>query len=191
MNRRDLLRLLSGGAAVALVSGVSGCVYSEARPVRRVYPYPGPYGVYDYYYYPGANVYYHQYSDHYYYYDDHVWRRSRRLPRHIHLDDRERRRFEYRGERPYDRNREHREQFSTRAERLRRRQEEQERARRLRRDRQSELRSEPQRRPRQDRDRDRQTSRRTERDRRRDDDGRDARRDRREEERRRRLLEDE
>lgn len=114
MNRRRLLRLLSGGAVLALGSAVAGCARPDDRPYASAPA--SAYDPYGYYYYPGQNVYYHPYSGHYFYNYDNRWRRSRDLPRGVRVDQRDGRRLEYRGERPYDRNREHREQVYRRNE---------------------------------------------------------------------------
>ena len=106
MHRRQFIRLLSGSAAVALGFGLAGCTYDGDYPTRRRISYPAP--DYGYYYYPDVNVYFHIITGFYYYHHGSVWHRSRRLPRHFHLNRHHRRRLYIREPRPYDRNREHR-----------------------------------------------------------------------------------
>lgn len=98
MKRRHVLRLLSGVAVTLAVSALPACTYTEAgyRGYRR---YPS----HEYYYYPDVNVYFHIYSGYYFYRYGGAWRRSRVLPRHIHLDPHRRRRVYAPGRRPYER----------------------------------------------------------------------------------------
>jgi len=109
MHRRQFIRLLSTKAAISLGFGLVGCVYYEDYPQEQIYSYPSSY--YDYYYYPDVNVYFHIHTGYFYHQDGGAWRRSRSLPRHIHLSRRHRRRVSIRGQRPYDRNREHRRRY--------------------------------------------------------------------------------
>ena len=108
MLRRQFIWLLSGKAAVVLGFGLAGCTYPGDYAPATIYPYPGPY--YDYYYYPGVNVYFHIHTGFYYYHHGGAWHHSRSLPGHIHLNRSHRRRIHIRERRPYDRNREHRRQ---------------------------------------------------------------------------------
>ena len=125
MHRRQFIRLLSGSAAVALGFGLAGCTYDGDYPTRRSSSYPAP--DYGYYYYPDVNVwistsdelvdfdvYFHIITGFYYYYHGSAWHRSRRLPRHFHLNHHHRRRLYIREPRPYDRNREHRREYGRR-----------------------------------------------------------------------------
>ena len=109
MLRRQFIRLLSGKAAVALAFSLAGCTYYGDDPPRRIFPYPDP--NYEYYYYSDINVYFHIHTGFYYHYHGGVWHRSRRLPRHLHLKRRHRRRLYIREPSPYDRNREHRRRY--------------------------------------------------------------------------------
>lgn len=113
MQRRQFFRILTGSAAVAIGFGASGCVYYPEGPVAA---YDGPDRRYDYYYYPGANVYFHFLSGLYYYHHLGRWHSARRLPRHIRVNRRHRRRLSIRGERPYRRNRQHRRRYSARSD---------------------------------------------------------------------------
>jgi hypothetical protein len=103
MQRRRFIRLLSGGAVVALDFGLAGC-YSPGHYPRR----PN----YGYYYYPGVNVYFHIYTGYYFYRVDGAWRRARSLPSHIYLSRRDRRQIYIREPRPYDRNLEHHREYN-------------------------------------------------------------------------------
>ena len=102
MNRRQLFRLLSGGAVLALVPALSAC--------ERDYRYP-PHPRYNYYYYPHEDVYFHIHTGYYYYFIDGLWIRSRTLPRYIYLRPAYRRTLYIAEPQPYLRNREHRRQF--------------------------------------------------------------------------------
>lgn len=104
MRRRTILRLLSGAAAALMAPGLASCVYTEAG-------YYGGYG-YEYYYYPDVNVYFHVQSGYYYYPYGSKWRRARVLPGHIHLDRHQRQRIYAPDRHPYDRNQEHRRNYS-------------------------------------------------------------------------------
>lgn len=64
-------------------------------------------GRYDYYYYPGSDVYFQPYSGLYYYRDNGRWKSSRDLPRKYYLDRRDRRYFTSRDKEPYDHHDEH------------------------------------------------------------------------------------
>lgn len=119
MQRRRFIRLLAGGASLALGVGAGACTYRNDYPRSGWYRYP--YAYYDYYYYPGVNVYFHIYTGYYYYYDDGRWLRVRVLPRHIHLNPAHRRRFHIRSSHPYERNQEHRREWERQRELERRR----------------------------------------------------------------------
>ncbi|MBE9552151.1 MAG: hypothetical protein IMF05_01680, partial [Proteobacteria bacterium] len=112
MERRKLVRLMAGTAAIALMPGLAGCVvertvYQPAPVPRPVYRPPE---YYNYYYYPNVAVYYHIQTGFYWYFTDGYWRRSRRLPRHIHLRG-PRHTFVIRDENPYQRHRDHRRRY--------------------------------------------------------------------------------
>ncbi|PWE32011.1 hypothetical protein DDZ14_12400 [Maritimibacter sp. 55A14] len=163
------------GSALAL----SGCVPTDSYARADPYYYPDP--SYRYFYYPSSNVYYNEISGYYYYLDGSRWRRDRRLPRHYRLNRAERRFLRYRGDRPFDHNRDHRRGFFDDDDRRhdRRRREEELR----RRDRQREIEQR-----RRDRRRDEEAERRREADERRRRDELESRR--RDEERRRREAEE-
>lgn len=99
MDRREMMRILAGGAAIA----VTGCgpAYYQAPP-------PRPAWYYDYYYYPHVGVYFHIYSGYYYYPVDGRWHRARTLPSRIYLDPRVRVRLDIKADRPYVRYDRHR-----------------------------------------------------------------------------------
>jgi hypothetical protein len=88
-----------------LVAVLVGCVAEGPVP-----PAPGPYW-YDYYYYPSVGVYFDIYSGNYYYRSGDRWAHSPALPPTIHLDQRDRHRFESRERKPYHNDQQHRERF--------------------------------------------------------------------------------
>lgn len=98
------MNIPKGLAVLLLIVGLSSCA------VGPVAPGPGPY-MYDYYYYPSAGVYFNIYSGYYYYPSDGRWVRTLRLPPTIHLDQRDRHRFESREPEPFQHNQEYRERF--------------------------------------------------------------------------------
>jgi hypothetical protein len=91
-------------AVLSAIAGFSvfpaGCVpgppYYGPPPYYHYHP-----SVYDYYYYPRAQVYFQFTTGIYYYRDGGVWVTSRILPPHIHLDASERVRIQAQPERPY------------------------------------------------------------------------------------------
>lgn len=87
MHRRRFFNLMFGGALLASGGVLSGCVVADGRYGSG--PYRAPFA--DYYYYPSTNVYFHRPTGYYYYRDRTDWRRVRSLPRHVRLDERERR----------------------------------------------------------------------------------------------------
>lgn len=99
MDRRGAIRMLAGGAALAL----AGC-----GPAYYGRPPPRPAWHYDYYYYPHVDVYFHVYSGYYYYVVGGAWNRARALPPHIHLDPRYRVSLSIRDDRPYVQHPQHR-----------------------------------------------------------------------------------
>lgn len=87
-------------AVLALVViGLSSCVVE------------GTSGLYDYYYYPSASVYFNIHSGYYRYYDHGRWIRSSTLPPTIHLSPRDRHFFQTREPEPFHRNRQYQERF--------------------------------------------------------------------------------
>lgn len=111
MFRRDVLRLLSGGAVLAAGFGLSACTYVEGYPppVRPVRPYPV--SPYEYYYYPSVNVYFHVRTGYYSYWHGGRWYRARVLPKRYYLSRFDRRRIYIRDRYPYSRNAEHRKRY--------------------------------------------------------------------------------
>ncbi|MCK5273423.1 MAG: hypothetical protein KAR37_02150, partial [Alphaproteobacteria bacterium] len=112
MERRKLVRLMAGTAAIALMPGLAGCVVERTvyRPAPAPRPVYRPPEYYNYYYYPNVAVYYHIQTGFYWYFTDGYWRRSRRLPRHIRLRG-PRHMFTIRDDNPYQRHRDHRRSY--------------------------------------------------------------------------------
>lgn len=94
-----------GLAVLVMVISLGGCVVEGPLP-----PGPGPY-LYDYYFYPSVGVYFDIYSGYYYYHSDGRWVHTLVLPPNIHLDQRDRHRFESKNPEPYRKDKEHRERF--------------------------------------------------------------------------------
>lgn len=96
--------------SLLLVFLVGGCVYDSH--------YHGPagyadynYDPYDYYYYPGANVYF-QFSTGFYYYHEHNrWVQARVLPSHIYLHPHDRVQIKIKSREPYLEQPEHRRKY--------------------------------------------------------------------------------
>lgn len=95
--------LLTGVLAAATLSGCEP-YYVHPGPPHPAYPPQ----YYDYYYYPGADVYFHIYTGEYYYRSGDRWHRARTLPKSRYLDPHDRRRLEVREGKPYQQDREHR-----------------------------------------------------------------------------------
>lgn len=66
---------------------------------------------FDYHYYPHAGVYFHLHSGRYYYRDDRTWVTLHRLPEHIYLDHRARRKLVIREKKPYRHHALHKERY--------------------------------------------------------------------------------
>jgi len=117
MQRR---KFLGSGASALAVAALSACVPATdtAYGVSYYEPYPDP--AFAYQYYPSANVYYHAPSRSYYYPVGGRWHRSRRLPAHFRLHERDRHVVHVRDRHPYYRNDEHRRRFSDRRDNDRR-----------------------------------------------------------------------
>jgi len=100
-------RMLAG---IVLLAGIAGCTayYREGPPVYRsaYYDYPNYY-----YYYPSSGVYFHIYSGYYYYPDHDRWIRVRELPHKYHLDRHDRVPLWIDSDRPYARNKVHRDRY--------------------------------------------------------------------------------
>lgn len=101
MDRREAIRMLAGGAAIALAG--CGPAYYGAPPPRPVRPA----WYYDYYYYPHTEVYFRVYTGYYYYLVGGTWRRSRVLPPQYVLDPRFRVLLRIQDDRPYVHRAEH------------------------------------------------------------------------------------
>ena len=105
INRR--WRMLLG---VVLLAGISACTthYREGPPVYRsaYYHYP-----YYYHYYPSSSIYFHIDSGYYYYPERDRWVRVRELPRKYHLDRHDRVPLWIDTDKPYARNKAHREKY--------------------------------------------------------------------------------
>ena len=90
-----------------------GCVYDPhynvPPPSARHY-----YDPYDYYYYPGVNVYFHFTTGFYYYHDRTRWIRTHILPPHIYIYPHDRVRIKIKSKEPYLRHNEHKERYTPR-----------------------------------------------------------------------------
>ena len=101
-------------AAVGLVFLFTGCVYD---PHYRGPPPRHPHyhiDAFDYFYYPGIQVYFHISTGYYFYYVQGRWHRSRTLPVHIHLYPHDRVKLKIRADKPYLRHHEHRQRYQSR-----------------------------------------------------------------------------
>jgi len=74
----------------------------------------GTYYPYDYYYYPSVRVYFQYSSGFYFYISNSRWIRSRVLPPHIRLSDRDRVFLRLKSDKPYKLNRQHAERYRPR-----------------------------------------------------------------------------
>ena len=107
-----LLLAAAGGIALLTASGcydpyyVGGGVGYQSPYAGTVVAYQQPW--YDYYYYPSVGVYFNYRTGYYYHHDHGRWRHVRRLPRHIHINQRDRVHLRMRGDRPYTKYSEHR-----------------------------------------------------------------------------------
>ena len=107
-----LLTAAAGGVVLLTMSGcydpyyVGGAVGYQTPHVGTVIAYQEPW--YDYYYYPSIGVYFNYRSGYYYHHYRGRWRHARRLPRHIHINQRDRVHLRMRGDRPYTKYSEHR-----------------------------------------------------------------------------------
>ncbi len=107
-----LLLATAGGIALLTASGcydpyyVGGGVGYQSPYVGTVVAYREPW--YDYYYYPSVGVYFNYRTGYYYHHDRGRWHHVRRLPRHIHINQRDRVHLRMRGDRPYTKYNEHR-----------------------------------------------------------------------------------
>ena len=79
-------RVVTVALLLSLAAGLPGCVYDAYGPGPSAVRQPGYH--YDYYYYPGASVYFNVYSGYYYYRSNNVWLRARALPSYIYLGPR-------------------------------------------------------------------------------------------------------
>lgn len=97
---RRIFRCALYSIFIGLSAFLSGCVYGPPYygPPPMVHYHPH---VYDYYYYPTAQVYFQFTTGIYYYRDGGVWVTSRVLPPHIHLDAANRVRIQVESDRPY------------------------------------------------------------------------------------------
>ncbi|MGA8260334.1 MAG: hypothetical protein WB783_09005 [Arenicellales bacterium] len=86
MHTSRRLRVLTTVLFLGLAAGLPGCVYDAYGPGPAAVGHPAYY--YDYYYYPGASVYFNLYSGYYYYRSNNVWIRARALPSYIYLGPR-------------------------------------------------------------------------------------------------------
>lgn len=111
MERRKLVRLVVGAAAIVLLPALAGCAghYTQARVVHTTAPRPMAY--YEYYYYPDVMVYYHIHTGYYYYFFNKEWRRTRQRPGFLYLDDRRRQSVVIRDAQPYAQHAEHRKKY--------------------------------------------------------------------------------
>lgn len=115
MNTKTIRNL----SLTALLAALVGCVHDPYHHAPyyddyRYYDYPLT--EYDYYYYPHTSVYFHIHSGDYYYRHDGRWVRGRSLPKHIYLDQRERRHLTTRDREPYHQHPEHRQRYQPRRE---------------------------------------------------------------------------
>ena len=102
--------------SLSLAVGLTACVYDphySGSAHRPYYPYYYPL-YYDYYFYPSVQVYFHYSTGYYYYSHNKRWIRSKALPPHIHLDPRDRVITRIEGNKPYLRNKQHRQEFQPR-----------------------------------------------------------------------------
>jgi len=97
---RRVLRHAMLAGLVGFAVFLNGCVYGPPRYGPPPYYHYHP-DVYDYYYYPGAHVYFNFTTGIYYYLDGGVWVTARTLPPHIHLDAVNRVRIRVDSDRPY------------------------------------------------------------------------------------------
>ncbi|NNE53752.1 MAG: hypothetical protein HKN30_15275 [Sulfitobacter sp.] len=107
MQRRHFIKLFLASSLSGAGLGLSGCEEYVS----------GPYGRYDYDYYPDNDVYYHAWTGSYFYVRNGVWIRSRSLPVQIVLRPYYRRRIYVSDRYPYARNREHRRRYPPRTDR--------------------------------------------------------------------------
>ena len=107
-----LLLTTAGGIVLITMSGcydpyyVGGAVGYQTPHVGTVIAYQEPW--YDYYYYPSVGVYFNYRTGYYYHHYRGRWRHVRRLPRHVHINQRDRVHLRMRGDRPYTKYNEHR-----------------------------------------------------------------------------------
>ena len=98
MTKRGILALI-----IILSMSVSGCIVRGHVDGPVVYP---PH-YYNYYYYPGVQVYFHIATGSYFYFDNGIWIKARILPSHIHLHSHNRVNVNVRDSKPYIRQPEH------------------------------------------------------------------------------------
>ncbi|MDH5648306.1 MAG: hypothetical protein OEY67_01515 [Gammaproteobacteria bacterium] len=114
MDAGNIARQTLGCTVIALVLGLSGCVYDHYHDHYHDYDHAHYWPYYDYFYYPSVYVYFHYHSGFYYYYSDNRWKRSKVLPPYIVLDPRERTRLRLDTDKPYLKNDEHRQRYRSR-----------------------------------------------------------------------------
>jgi len=103
------MKLRQGLLGIVIVLGLNGCVVESHVPPG--YSVPAPYPLYDYYYYPSVNVYFHIPSGVYYYYTRGKWIQTTVLPPEIRLTPRDRHPLRIESEKPYLQHPEHQQMY--------------------------------------------------------------------------------